>query len=448
MKGVARALPAVLVLLGSIVVAAWPMGYAASSQSLLGAWLDPAPASAPLVLARFGGPTATLAALRLVLATCQLALTAAVGWQFGNRGAAALAPLVLLLWPTSRAALVDAGAESLVSTGILAVLLGTPWLATRPALGALLVGCGLASMTVATPLGLWLAIPLLVWAAMAPAREPRPDEPSLRARPIWFAWGAAGLVWFSAVRVVLSGDAAPAAWNAMIAALRAPIAGLQHGADALPVFGTLFAVLATLPLPLLAGLAMRRDGPVPAIGAPLLALVVFAVAGRPAPGMLDVSVAIAAPLAAVALAGLGRRLDLGRDALLAAALLLALVGESVHQDGRGTTLLGRALLHDVDRASPARLSADDLAVLAAHTGPTSIHPGRRGGDALVATLVRLELLPKTVKAWHPFGTGRVLLRAGPLGAEASTWWAWSEESAGRGRASLRTLRGPAAVQQP
>lgn len=448
MSRLGRALPAVLVILGTVVVAAWPVGYAASSQNLLAAWLDPAPASAPLVLARFGGPTATLAALRLLLAACQLALAAAVGWQFGNRGAAALAPLVLLLWPTSRAALVDVGAESLVSTGILAVLLGTPWLASRPALGALLVGFGLASMTVATPLGLWLAIPLLVWAAMAPAREPRAADPSLRARPIWFAWGAAGLVWLGAVTMVIPGDAAPAAWNAMIAALRAPIAGLQHGADALPVFGTLFAVSATLPLPLLAGLAMRRDGPVPAIGAPLLALVVFAIAGRPAPGMLDVSVAIAAPLAAVALAGLGRRLDLGRDALLAAALLLALVGESVHQDRRGTSLLGGALLLDVDRATPARVSADDLAVLTAHPGPTSIHPGRRGGDALVATLVRLELLPKTVKAWHPFGTGRVLLRAGPLGAEASTWWAWSEESAGWGRSSLRTLRGPAAVQQP
>lgn len=427
-----------------LFVVASDAGFGASARPIVQGFVDPPPAGALGFLGKLGAASAVLPVWRALLAAAQLAGVVAVAWRWGNRAAATAAPLALLLWPASRTALLDIGAEGLIASGLLAVIWATAALARHPRVAACVGGVGLTGLTLAAPLGLWLAVPSAVWLAMAPgAREAEDSATQLRARPIWVAWVAALAVWAALLTQAIGADHAKDFWNAMIATLRAPSAGLVGDADATPVLGTVFAALAGTPLVVLAGQVLRRAGGPPATGPIWLALAIFAIAGRPGPTPLALLGCLGAPLVAVAVAGAARALPRPDARWLVAALLLATGGESLYLEHRGGTLVGGVLRPDPDRAEPARLSPDDVQALRDAPGQVSVHPGRRGGDALVAALVRIEWLPGSVKAWHPFATQRVLLRAGPLGREGWAWWSTSDETLRVGDASLREVRAAA-----
>ena len=139
--------------------------------------------------------------------------------------------------------------------------------------------------------------------------------------------------------------------------------------------------------------------------------------------------------------------------MLAASLALAAFVGSVALEGtsaiRGDERsgIGRLLplVHDTDADLPARIDQDALDLLALIPGECEVWPGRRDGNALLTTLVRVGLAPAQLRSGLLTSDARWLLPQPPAGRQAARWWALGVEV---GRADSWSLRERPAVAPP
>lgn len=454
------------------VLAAQPMAFASSATHLLEAWLPEPPALAALLrpLARIASAGAGASLLRFAVAGVVLSMASWLARRGGGALAGLLAPPLLLLWPTSRVALMSVGAESMLTCATLLVVAGAIGLTERPRLGAVAGALGLAGVALSHPLGLLTAPLLAVLLAMVPGAEASGwPRVGLRARPIWLGWLAAVLLAAGLVAMALPGDRAAAFGRATADMLRAPMAATGLGVDGLFGLGPLAGFIARLPplLGLFAALGIAEALRPAAVERPLALatlawLTVLVGWGHPTPLPLDTA-AMLAPLVVILAAGafargLGRgltapprRLD-GKPTIASALALAALCG-SVALEGalaiRGDerTGVGRLLplVHDVDADLPARLDQDALDLLALIPGECEVWPGRRDGNALLTTLVRVGLAPADLRAGLQTSDARWLLLRPPAGRQAARWWELGVEV---GRVGAWSLRERPAVAPP